>query len=108
VVQRVLQAGEIAIAAMRNPENDAFKELQTKHGSQKLLIVQLDVTKEDEVKTAFAKAKETFGRIDVVFNNAGITLVGELESIPVKEARGIFEVSRRLPDRYRLSSIKQF
>src|SRR5512139_1562076 len=39
-------------------------------GSQ-ALIVRTDVSKPDSVRALFDKAKEIFGRVDVLFNNAG-------------------------------------
>ena len=38
---------------------------------KRVLVVGLDVTKVDDVKAAFAKAIEKFGRVDAVVNNAG-------------------------------------
>src|SRR3954452_17469390 len=38
----------------------------------KSLVVPTDVSDPDSVKALFAKTKETFGRLDVLFNNAGI------------------------------------
>ena len=46
-----------------------------------------------DIKDAFAKAKETFGRIDVVFNNAGWAVAGEIEGHPEKEARRMFDTN---------------
>ena len=37
----------------------------------KSLVVQTDVTSHESIKALFAKTKETFGRLDVLFNNAG-------------------------------------
>src|SRR6478609_7677706 len=37
------------------------------------LSLQADVTDEDQVRRALAQARERFGRIDVLFNNAGIS-----------------------------------
>ncbi len=37
----------------------------------KALVVQTDVTSHESIKALFAKTKETFGRLDVLFNNAG-------------------------------------
>jgi NAD(P)-dependent dehydrogenase (short-subunit alcohol dehydrogenase family) len=38
----------------------------------KMLVLAHDVGKPDEVKALFAKAKQEFGRLDVLFNNAGM------------------------------------
>jgi NAD(P)-dependent dehydrogenase (short-subunit alcohol dehydrogenase family) len=45
------------------------------------LIVPTDVGKPDSVRALFAKTKEAFGRLDVLFNNAGIGAPG----IPMEE-----------------------
>ena len=34
--------------------------------------VTVDVTKSDDIKNALAKTVETFGKLDIAFNNAGI------------------------------------
>lgn len=57
------------------------------------LVVKLDVTQHAEISAAFIKAQEAFGRIDVVFNNAGKMVNGELESVNDEDARGMFEVN---------------
>lgn len=38
------------------------------------LVIHADLTKETEVKSVYEQAREKFGRIDVLFNNAGIAL----------------------------------
>jgi NAD(P)-dependent dehydrogenase (short-subunit alcohol dehydrogenase family) len=40
-------------------------------GSQ-ALVVPTDVTKPESVRALFARTKETFGRLDLLFNNAGV------------------------------------
>ncbi len=42
----------------------------------KMLPVPTDVSKPDEVRALFAKTKETFGRLDVLFSNAGTSAPG--------------------------------
>jgi NAD(P)-dependent dehydrogenase (short-subunit alcohol dehydrogenase family) len=37
------------------------------------IALQVDVTSEEQVKDAFARVREQYGRIDVLFNNAGIS-----------------------------------
>ena len=43
-----------------------------KPGGGKMLAVAADVTKEAEVKRLFAETVKTFGRVDFLFNNAGM------------------------------------
>jgi NAD(P)-dependent dehydrogenase (short-subunit alcohol dehydrogenase family) len=51
------------------------------------------VTNTADVTSAFAKAKEVFSRIDVVFNNAGARVWGEVESVNEVETRETFDVN---------------
>ena len=44
---------------------------QAKRSDARILAVPADVSKPDDVRALFAKTKETFGRLDVLFNNAG-------------------------------------
>jgi NAD(P)-dependent dehydrogenase (short-subunit alcohol dehydrogenase family) len=46
-----------------------------------MLAVHTDVSKPDCVRTLFVKTKEVFGRLDVLFNNAGIDMPGA-SSVP--------------------------
>src|SRR6185312_13876851 len=41
-------------------------------GGEKMLVLTHDVGNPDEVKALFAKAKQEFGRLDLLFNNAGM------------------------------------
>ena len=69
-----------------------LESLRAKYPADKLLVIKLDVTKVDEIESAFAKAKEAFGRIDVVLNNAGWGAIGEAEGTPDDQARAMVEV----------------
>lgn len=60
------EAGWTVVATMRSPD----KETKLKAGPR-MLLTRLDVTDTASIDTAFAKACETFGRIDAVVNNAG-------------------------------------
>src|SRR5205807_9214786 len=79
------------VATLRRTE--VLSDLAEQYPSSQLLIVQVDVTKRSEVVAAFAKAEEVFGRVDVVFNNAGMIIIGEMESLSDEEARQVFEVN---------------
>ncbi len=85
-----LANGERVVATLRKPE--ALNAFKAEYTPEQLLVLRLDVSKPDEIKAAFATAKATFGRVDVVFNNAGYAVVGELEGMPDELARTMFEV----------------
>ncbi|KAG1748780.1 NAD(P)-binding protein [Suillus occidentalis] len=91
MTELLLNKGDKVVAALRQP--DALSDLSAQFPSSQLLVIRLDVTNSAAVSAAFAKAKEAFGRIDVVFNNAGQIVIGELESVSEVEARQMFEVN---------------
>ena len=76
---------------MRKPE--VLDELKTKYAADRLLVLKLDVTKQQDVLDAFAAAQAKFGRVDVVLNNAGIGLFGEVEGTPDATARKVLETN---------------
>ena len=45
------------------------------------LAVTADVSKRDDVQNAIRSATEKFGRVDILFNNAGVVPVGKVETI---------------------------
>lgn len=91
MTELLLKNGNRVVATLRRKE--AISDLAERYPSSQLLIVQTDVVKTSEVAAAFAKAQEVFGRIDVVFNNAGMAILGEMESMSDQDARQIFEVN---------------
>jgi NAD(P)-dependent dehydrogenase (short-subunit alcohol dehydrogenase family) len=91
MTELLLNKGDKVIATLRQP--DALSDLSAQFPSSQLLVIQLDVTNSAGVSAAFSKAKEAFGRIDVVFNNAGQCVLGEVESVSEVEARQMFEVN---------------
>lgn len=91
MTQLVLARGDIAVATLRKPS--ALAHLSSQYPSSRLLVLPVDVTKASDIAAAFAKAKEVFGRVDVVFNNAGYVLINEVEFTEEKDAREIFDVN---------------
>ncbi|WP_134678678.1 SDR family oxidoreductase [Paracoccus ravus] len=71
---------------------DALHE--TAEGNPNALILPCDVTDEAQVDAAFARAVEVWGRLDVLFNNAGAVLISTLiDEIPVAEWRRVTDVN---------------
>ncbi|KAJ6464056.1 NAD(P)-binding protein [Mycena sanguinolenta] len=98
MAEKALENGERVVATLRKPEviSDLAKkydELEEKTQQKQLLVLKLDVTVKEDVCAAFITAKETFGRIDVVFNNAGYGIISEVEGVTETNARNLFEVN---------------
>ncbi|KAI1789984.1 NAD-P-binding protein [Ganoderma leucocontextum] len=91
VAEIALEKGEIVIATARRPST--LDDLAQRHPKERLLVLQLDVTQQEQVVNAFTEAKRAFGRIDVVFNNAGFGDVGELEGTEEPKARALLETN---------------
>lgn len=56
------------VGRRKEPLEEVAKEAK----GPKMLVLAADVGKPDQVKALFAKAKQEFGRLDVLFNNAGM------------------------------------
>lgn len=91
MTELVLSKGDKVVATLRKPE--VLSDLTAKYGSSQLLVLKLDVTKPQEIPAAFAKAKQAFGKIDVVFNNAGWSIFGETESVSEEQGRAMFDTN---------------
>lgn len=85
-----LRRGDKVIATARNLS--ALDDLVTKYGNN-FLPLQLDVNDRSAGFAAIAKAREHFGSIDVLINNAGYGLFGTIEETSEKEARDQIETN---------------
>ncbi|MFF0458070.1 SDR family oxidoreductase [Nocardia africana] len=93
LTRAIASAGGRVAATARDPERaHALRELAAEHPGQ-IVITSLDVTDADRSRQAITQAKQTFGRIDVVVNNAGYGVFGALEEIPDSEVRAVFETN---------------
>jgi short-subunit dehydrogenase len=85
-----LKRGDNVVATARNLTH--LDDLVEKYGN-KILPVQLDVNNRTADFAAVKQAKEYFGKIDVLINNAGYGLIGAIEETTEKEARDQMEVN---------------
>jgi NADP-dependent 3-hydroxy acid dehydrogenase YdfG len=90
IAAAVLDRGEKVVVTARNPQQ--VEDIQLKY-PDRALAVELDVTKPEQVKAAVEKAIATFGRIDVLVNNAGYGLIGTIEEIGEAAIRRQFETN---------------
>jgi NAD(P)-dependent dehydrogenase (short-subunit alcohol dehydrogenase family) len=88
--EAVLAAGHSVLAAARNP--DQLADLRSKFG-EKIQTVSLDVTSEEQAKNAVDSAIASFGRLDVLVNNAGYGNVCPVEDTPLDDFRAQIETN---------------
>ena len=69
VALALLEAGFAVCLAGRR--RDALEETVAAAGNRDALVVPTDVSEPDAVAALFAAVKERFGRLDLLFNNAG-------------------------------------
>lgn len=90
LAEEVLKAGGKVLATARKPEQVSDLEKRFP-GSAK--IVTLDVTNTQQVEDAVVAAIGSFGRIDVLVNNAGYGLAGAIEEATEQEFMLVFETN---------------
>jgi len=73
VALALLDAGYRVTLAGRRLESLECTAAQAGPGAGRALPVSTDVTDEHSVQAAFARTKERFGRLDLLFNNAGMS-----------------------------------
>ena len=57
------------------------------------LAVPTDVSDPAAVRALFAATSDRFGRLDVLFNNAGVTIRGSLEELMVEQWKSVVDVN---------------
>jgi NAD(P)-dependent dehydrogenase (short-subunit alcohol dehydrogenase family) len=80
-------------ASMRNTSKAEKIQEIAKKENLNLKVIELDVDKEDSIKSAVKKIQEQKGRIDVLVNNAGYGLFGCLEDITMDELKAQFQTN---------------
>ena len=86
-----LKVGDRVVATGRNLDKvrGALSDVAGDH----LTFVQLDVANEEQAGIAADEAVKAFGRIDVLLNNAGYSLLGNFEELSTAEIEGLMSTN---------------
>ena len=89
LVNELLAQDYHVVATSRNQH--ALAEAIGSHDN--FLPLEMDITDDSDVAKAVQTALDTFGKIDVVVNNAGYSQIGTLEELTDEEARRNYDVN---------------
>jgi NADP-dependent 3-hydroxy acid dehydrogenase YdfG len=84
---------DVTLAARREKR---LEELADRIGSEtdaEALVVPTDVRSEEAVEALIETAVETFGGLDLLVNNAGLVVGGEIEELSTEEYRAMMETN---------------
>jgi NAD(P)-dependent dehydrogenase (short-subunit alcohol dehydrogenase family) len=90
LARAALAAGDLVAATARQPEQ--LGDLVAEFGDA-IHPIALDVTDAAAVASAIAEARERFGRLDVIVNNAGYANVSPIETTTDEDFRAQFETN---------------
>jgi NADP-dependent 3-hydroxy acid dehydrogenase YdfG len=88
--EAALKRGDKVAATARKLESIAV--LNEQFGDN-VLTLELDVTNTAQAKEAVEKAHAHFGRLDVVLNNAGYSLVGTIEEASADDVKAMYDTN---------------
>jgi NAD(P)-dependent dehydrogenase (short-subunit alcohol dehydrogenase family) len=83
IAKAALRAGDRVVATGRDPRK--LKAAYNDIAAENVAVFSLDVTNEVQAKTAVDYAVKRFGRIDVLVNNAGYSILGNFEATTTSE-----------------------
>ncbi len=90
LTKKLLLAG-YHVASTSRDKQSLIKEIGKK--SEKFLPIEMDLTKNENVKKAIESTISHFGRMDVLVNNAGYSQIGTLEELSEEEVENNFKVN---------------
>ena len=94
IAQKVASNGINVVINFTSDEAGAAKTLELVRASgSDGLCLKADVTKKDQVTTMFQKAKEKFGRIDYLVNNAGILTYSPIADLSEEDFDRMFAIN---------------
>jgi NAD(P)-dependent dehydrogenase (short-subunit alcohol dehydrogenase family) len=87
------KAGHTVIAGMRGTTGKNKAVAQELSALPNVEVVEIDLTDDASVTKAFDHTISTYGKIDVLVNNAGVSGFGLFEATSIEQIRNMFEVN---------------
>ncbi len=86
------RGSDVAIVDIHGDEAEAVAK-EIRGMGRKSFAMQADVSVLDECKAILEKTMAEFGRCDVLVNNAGVSALSDVEHIPEKDIRWVYETN---------------
>jgi NAD(P)-dependent dehydrogenase (short-subunit alcohol dehydrogenase family) len=90
LAEAVIAKGDIVVATVRK---EGTNQDLVEQAPDRVKVVTMDVTNQQQILNAVKEAQKTFGRIDVLVNNAGYGLFGAAEEVSEEQLRQQIETN---------------
>jgi len=87
------ERGARVVLAARDADGLASARVEIEGSGGRAITVIADVSVFEDVRTIARRAVDAFGGIDTWVNNAGLSIYGPIEEVPVEDARRLFDVN---------------
>lgn len=91
------EAGAAVTIADRNADNSAIAKTSLERAGHQVLACVTDVTDPDSVAAMVAATHDRFGRIDILINNAGISVSAPLAEMALADWQRVIDVNMTAP-----------
>lgn len=87
------EQGAIVVLAARSADKLEALACELRDQGRQALAVPTDVTQEEAVRHLIARTIETYGRVDILLNNAGMGAAGPIASYPADAYRQLIDLN---------------
>lgn len=89
-----VEKGVKVVLSDYNEKDGQAETDKLKNNGAEVIFVKADVSNEDQVKHLISETVKQFGQIDILFNNAGIGVLGETHKMTYDEYRKVIAINQ--------------